>query len=77
MVESSLTTLKKMLTGEYTYIASVVSVDENEGTSIVETENGNQVKVNGTNVAAGNKALIKNGIIISQAPNNSYYEFEI
>ena len=77
MVESSLSTLRKILTGEYTYIAKVVSVDENEGTSIVETENGNQVKVNGTSVAAGNKALIKNGVIVSQAPNNSYYEFEV
>ena len=77
MVESSLSTLRKILTGEYTYIAKVVSVDENEGTSIVETENGNQVKVNGTSVAAGNKALIKNGVIASQAPNNSYYEFEV
>jgi hypothetical protein len=77
MVESRLTTLKKILTGEYTYIASVVSVNESEGTSIVETENGNQVKVNGTNVAAGNKALVKNGVIISQAPNNSYFEFTI
>ena len=55
----------------------MVSVDTTEGTSIIITESGNTIKVRGTSVQSGDKALIKNGIIVSKAPTVSYYEFEV
>lgn len=77
MAISGLDRLKKLITGDYTFVATVISIDESEGTSIVQTENGNKLKIRGTSVQAGNKAIIKNGIIVSPAPNVAFYEFEV
>ena len=77
MAISGLDRLKKLITGDYTFIATVISVDKDEGTSVVQTSGGNNMKVRGVSVEAGNKAIIKNGIIVSPAPNVAFYEFEV
>ena len=76
-IKSTIQKLREVLVGEYTLVATVQSCDTVEGTSIVQTESGNSFKVRGTSVAAGKKAFIKSGVIVSEAPNVSYYETEV
>lgn len=76
-IKSSIEKLRDLLIGEYTLVATVQSVDKIEGTSIVRTESGSILKVRGTSVDAGIKAFIKNGVVVSEAPNVSYYEVEV
>jgi len=76
-IKNSIEKLRDLLIGEYTLVATVQSVDTTEGTSIVKTEGGNILKVRGTSVDPEVKAFIKNGMIVSEAPNVSYYEVEV
>jgi hypothetical protein len=69
--------LRQLLTNEWTLVGTVDSIDTVEGTSIIKTENGNKLKVRGTSVQVGNKAIVKNGAIISAAPSVVYYEYEV
>jgi len=69
--------IRKLLMNEWTLVGTVTSVDTTEGTSIITTESGNTIKVRGTSVQSGDKALIVNGVIVSRVPNVSFYEFEV
>jgi len=69
--------IRKLLMNEWTLVGTVTSVDTTEGTSIITTEGGNTIKVRGTSVQSGDKALVVNGVIVSRVPNVSFYEFEV
>ena len=56
-------------------IVTVASV-ATDGTSMVTTAAGGSLRVFGDTVAAGNKAYIRDGIIIGEAPNMTHYELE-
>ena len=56
-------------------IVTVASV-ATDGTSMVTTAAGGTLRVFGDAVAAGDKAYIRDGIIIGEAPNMTHYELE-
>jgi len=74
---SALKRIREIIVGGYTLVGRVENVLQDEGTSVIVTETGERIKVRGTAVEVGNKALIKDGIIISQVPNVNFYEFEV
>ena len=67
---------QKLIAGPAMEVATITTVNSN-GTSRATTANGGQVQLIGTNVAAGKKAFIQDGRVISEAPNLTYYELEV
>lgn len=57
-------------------VVTVVNVGAN-GTSTVQTDAGSQFVVIGDSVAAGNKALVQEGQIISEAPTLPSYTVSV
>jgi hypothetical protein len=51
------------------YTVTIDSVDSTAGTSLATKRDGNQVRLRGTLVSAGNKAWVEGTQIIGQAPN--------
>lgn len=60
-----------------TIIVSVISVDLDNGTSVVESLGGTRSIVFGTFVLAGNKAIVQDGNIVRQSPNYNITEVTI
>lgn len=50
-------------------IATVQSINQIDGTSIVQLSSGNTLRVQGDTVDVGDKAVIQDGKVISKAPN--------
>jgi len=67
---------RRLLPGNPLIVVTVVSVN-NDGTSTVTTSAGGAMRVLGTGVAATKKAYVKDGAIISEAPNLQHYEIEV
>lgn len=66
----------RLLPGSRMYVVTVVTVN-NDGTSTVTTSSGGAMRVIGTTVAATKKAYVKDGAIVSEAPNLQHYEIEV
>ena len=47
-----------------------------DGTSTVTTAAGGTLRVLGDSVAVGDKAYVRDGVIIGEAPNMNHYELE-
>lgn len=69
--------LREILPEPPLLVATVVSVDTDSGTSVVEFPGGNQQTVRGTGVAADLKAFVRNGLIETAAPSLDYVEIEV
>ena len=67
---------RKMLPGSRMVVVTVVTVN-NDGTSTVTTSSGGAMRVLGTGVEATKKAYVKDGAIVSEAPNLQHYEIEV
>ena len=67
----------KTLLAESTIEVVTVQAIIAAGTSKCTTYQGGVVIVSGDSVSAGNKAFIKGGRIIGEAPDLSYYEIEV
>ncbi len=67
---------RRLLPGSRMIIVTVASVN-NDGTSTVTTSGGGAMRALGTSVAATKKAYVKDGAIISEAPNLQHYEIEV
>jgi len=67
---------KRLLPGAPLTIVTVNSVNT-DGTSTVTSAGGGAMRVRGTSVAAGKKAYVKDGSIVSEAPNLQHYEIEV
>lgn len=67
---------RRLLPGNPLIIVTVVSVNT-DGTSTVTTASGGAMRVLGTTVAAASKAYVKDGAIVSEAPNLPHYEIEV
>jgi hypothetical protein len=57
-------------------IVTVAAVNS-DGTSTVTTSGGGAMRVLGTGVASGKKAYVKDGAVVSEAPNLPHYEIEV
>lgn len=66
---------RRLIAESPTVIVTVTTVGA-DGTSLVTTAGGGTMRVIGTEVAAGNKAFVRDGAIIGPAPNLPYYELE-
>jgi len=55
----------------------VTVISTNNGTSLVESPAGNRWTVLGNSVTAGNKAVIQDGKVISQAADVPTYEVSV
>ena len=67
----------KTLLAESTIEVVTVQSINAAGTSKCTTYQGGVVIVNGDSVTVGNKAFIKGGQIIGEAPDLTYYEIEV
>jgi hypothetical protein len=67
---------KSLIDGPAMEVVTVQSVSLN-GTSKCITYTGGVVIVSGTSVAAGDKAFIRDGRIVGEAPDLTYYEIEV
>ena len=59
---------KALLQGEGRTVVTVIS-SNTDGTSTVQLRSGEEIKVSGEQVTAGNKAIIMNGRIGYKVPN--------
>lgn len=57
-------------------IIVTVAAEGADGISTVTTAGGGTMRVIGGTVAVGNKAFVRDGAIIGEAPNLPYYELE-
>lgn len=69
--------LREILPEAPLLVATVVSVDTDAGTSLVEFPGGNQQILRGTAVAQDNKAFVRNGVIEGAAPTLAYVVIEV
>ncbi len=79
-IESTIEKLRKTLISSYQFVGTVASVNTAEGTIVITTPEGGSMKVKGAGGAgynAGDKVIIKDGLIISKAPIASYYSFDV
>jgi len=60
-----------------TELVGTVTAIHTNGTCSVELPGGGGLRVDGTGVAEGKKAFIKDGIIQREAPNLPYYDLEV
>ncbi|MGY8903704.1 MAG: hypothetical protein ACKVIH_04055 [Burkholderiales bacterium] len=60
--------LRELLPQSPLLVATVISVQPTEGTSIVEYPGSSQQTVRGTEVAAGSQVFVRSGVIEGQAP---------
>lgn len=67
---------KRLLPGDPLIVVTVAAVNS-DGTSTVTTAGGSALRVIGTSVSVGDKAYIKGGAIIGEAPNLTHYEIEV
>jgi len=67
---------KRLLPDNPLIIVSVAAVNT-DGTSTVVTAGGGTMRVLGNSVAAGKKAYIRAGAVVSEAPDLPYYELEV
>jgi len=58
-------------------VVDIVSTDTNSNTSNATTLSGQSVIVKGTSVSSGNKAFVRNGEIVRQAPNLSKIQIDV
>lgn len=70
------TRFRKLLPGSRMVVVTVVTVNT-DGTSTVTTSSGGAMRVLGTSVEAAKKAYVKDGVVISEAPNLQHYEIEV
>lgn len=61
-------TLRSLLPEPPLLVATVVSVNAGAGTSLVQFSGGGNQTVRGTDVAAGQKAFVRNGLVEGPAP---------
>lgn len=66
---------QRLIAASPTVIVTVTTVNA-DGTSVVTTVGGGTMRVIGTSVVAGNKAFIRDGAVIGEAPDLPYYELE-
>lgn len=67
---------RRLLPDDPMLVVTVNSVNA-DGTSTVTTAAGGAMRVIGTSVAVGDKAYIKGGAIIGEAPALTHYEIEV
>jgi len=67
---------KRRLPGDPLIVVTVAAVNS-DGTSTVTTPGGGAVRVIGNSVGVGDKAYIRGGAIIGEAPNLTHYEIEV
>lgn len=60
--------LRDLLPEPLLLVATVVSINAGQGTSLVQFPGGGQQTVRGTGVAAGLKAFVRNGLVEGPAP---------
>lgn len=66
---------RRLIADSPTVIVTVTTVNA-DGTSLVTTAGGGTMRVLGTDIAAGEKAYVRDGAIIGEAPDLPYYELE-
>ena len=66
---------KRLVPSAPMVIVTVASVGT-DGTSTVTTAGGGTLRVFGDAVAVGDKAYVRDGVIIGEAPNMNHYELE-
>ncbi len=54
-----------------------VSAHNTDGTSTVSTYAGGSMRVLGTGVSVGQKAYVRDGAIIEEAPDLTHYEIQV
>lgn len=57
-------------------VVTILTVNS-DGTSRAETLGGTTITVDGDSVAAGNKAFVRNGEIVREAPNLTIGQFTV
>lgn len=67
---------RRLLPGDPLIVVTVAGIN-GDGTSTVTTPGGGAIRVIGNSVAVGDKAYIKGGAIIGEAPNLQHYEIEV
>lgn len=67
---------KRMLPDNPLIIVTVATVNA-DGTSTVVTAGDGVMRVLGTSVVAGKKAYVREGIVVSEAPDLQYFEIEV
>lgn len=70
------TQFRKLLPSQ-AVLSGTVEAQHSDGTSTVTLPDGAQMRVLGTQVAVGNRALIRGGEIISEAPTLPTYDAEV
>lgn len=58
-------------------VVDIVAVDTNSNTSNATTLSGQSVVVKGSSITAGNKAFVRNGEIVRQAPNLAKIQIDV
>ena len=68
---------KQLLPSGQRTVGEVLSISTATGTSLVELRGGIEIRVQGTDVAVGDKAFIVDGQITGTAPNLPQYDVEV
>jgi len=71
------TRFAKLLPQSPLLIGTVLSIDFSSGASMVQLPGGGTLNVRGTDVAVGQKAFVRNGLIEGTAPDLPVVEIEI
>lgn len=69
--------LRSLLPEPPLLVATVLSIDTDLGTSLVQFPGGGQQTVRGTAVAVGLGAFVRNGVVEGEAPALTYLEVEV
>ena len=69
--------LRSLLPEPPLLVATVLSIDTDLGTSLVQFPGGGQQTLRGTAVAVGLRAFVRNGLVEGEAPNLTEVTIEV